>query len=166
MRSFTAILLAAIPALAAESTVRVEQGMLSGAAGSSPEVRVYKGIPYAAPPVGGLRWKAPKAPASWQGVREATQFSSTCIQQPYAEGSIYRSAPQPVSEDCLYLNVWTAADSPKERRPVMVWIHGGALTRGSGSTPTYNGESLAKQGAVVVTINYRLGVFGFLAHPE
>lgn len=88
------------------------------------------------------------------------------MQTPYSEGSIYRSAPQPTSEDCLYLNVWTAAKSAREKRPVMVWIHGGALTRGSGSIATYDGEALAKKGVVVVTVNYRLGVFGFLAHPE
>src|SRR2546425_5931170 len=108
-----AILLAA-PLLAAGAPVRLESGLLSGASGSSPEVRVYKGIPYAAPPVGDLRWKAPKAPAPWQGVRDAAQFSPICYQQPYPAGSIYRSAPQPVSEDCLYLNVWTAAQRAKE----------------------------------------------------
>ena len=88
------------------------------------------------------------------------------MQTPYPEGSPYRGADEPVSEDCLYLNIWTGAQSANDRRPVMVWIHGGALTRGSGSTPTYDGEALAKKGVVLVTINYRLGVFGFFAHPE
>ncbi len=88
------------------------------------------------------------------------------MQNPYPEGSPYRSAAEPVSEDCLYLNIWTGAQSAKEHRPVMVWIHGGALTRGSGATPAYDGEALAKKGVVLVTINYRLGVFGFFAHPE
>jgi para-nitrobenzyl esterase len=159
-------LFAAIPLLAADYTVRVENGLLSGSAGTSPDVRVFKGIPYAAAPIGDLRWKAPKAAASWDGARDATKYSPVCVQEPYPEGSIYRRPPQPMSEDCLYLNVWTAAQSATERRPVMFWIHGGGLTRGNGSAPTYDGESLAKKGVVVVTINYRLGVFGFLAAPE
>lgn len=161
------VLLASVTLPAAiPDPVRVEAGQLSGVDGHDPAVRVFKGIPYAAPPVGDLRWKGPKAAAPWKGVRDAHEFSPTCMQTPYPEGSIYRSAPQPMSEDCLYLNVWTAAKSADERRPVMVWVHGGAFTRGSGSTPAYDGESLAKKGVVLVTINYRLGVFGFLAHPE
>ena len=167
MIAFVRILLfAAIPLLAADYTVRIDNGLLSGAPGPRPEVRVFKGIPYAAPPIGDLRWKAPQAPASWASARDAKAFSPICYQQPYPEGSIYRTALQPMSEDCLYLNVWTAAQTANERRPVMVWIHGGGLTRGSGSGPFYNGESLALKGVVVVTINYRLGVFGFLAHPD
>jgi para-nitrobenzyl esterase len=153
-------------AAAINDSVRVEQGQLSGTPGSSPDVRVYKGVPFAAPPVGDLRWRAPKPAADWAGVRKADQFSATCMQMPYPEGSLYRSEPQPVSEDCLYLNIWTAAKSAADKRPVMVWIHGGAFTRGSGSTPTYDGEALAKKGVVLVTVNYRLGIFGFFAHPE
>lgn len=165
--AFTFFLAAALPLAAAISDpVRVEQGQLSGVQGSSPEVRVYKGVPFAAPPVGNLRWKAPKPAADWPGVRKADQFSATCMQTPYPEGSLYRGEPQPVSEDCLYLNIWTAAKSASEKRPVMVWIHGGAFTRGSGSLPTYDGETLAKKGVVLVTVNYRLGIFGFFAHPE
>jgi len=164
----SALLLAAALPLAAAITdpVRVEQGQLSGVPGSSPDVRVYKGVPFAAPPIGDLRWRAPKPAADWPGVRKADQFSATCMQTPYAEGSLYRSEPQPVSEDCLYLNIWTAAKSASDKRPVMVWIHGGAFTRGSGSTKTYDGENFAKKGVVLVTINYRLGIFGFFAHPE
>src|SRR5262249_35343723 len=120
---------------------------------------------FAAPPVGALRWKAPQPVVAWSGVRAADMFGAQCMQQPYPAGSPYASAPQPTSEDCLYLNVWTAARG-KDKRPVMVWIHGGAWTRGSGSTPTYDGAALAKKGVVVVTTNYRLGPFGFLAHPE
>ena len=155
-----------VVARAADDSVRVESGVLSGVSGFSPEVKVFKGIPYAAPPIGDLRWRAPKAPQNWKGVREASKFGPACMQVPYPEGSPYRAQPEPISEDCLYLNIWTAARSFQEKRPVMVWIHGGALTRGSGSTPVYNGEELAKKGVVLVTINYRLGVFGFLAHPE
>ncbi len=151
---------------AATDPVRTANGPVSGAPGTDPAVRVYKGIPYAAPPIGDLRWKAPKAPVSWTDVRETTKFSPICMQTPYSKSSLYYREPEPMSEDCLYLNVWTAGRSARDRRPVMVWIHGGALTRGSGSTPTYDGEALAKKGVVLVTINYRLGVFGFLAHPE
>jgi para-nitrobenzyl esterase len=161
------IFAAVLPLAAAiNDPVRVEQGQLSGVPGSDPGVGVYKGIPFAAPPTGDLRWRAPKPAADWPGVRKADQFSSTCMQTPYPEGSLYRSEPQPVSEDCLYLNIWTAAKSASDKRPVMVWIHGGAFTRGSGSTPAYNGENFAKKGVVLVTINYRLGIFGFFAHPE
>ncbi len=162
------ILFAALLPLSAaiSDPVRVEQGQLSGIPGTSPNVRVFKGIPYAAPPVGDLRWREPKPAAAWTGVRKAQEFSATCMQTPYPEGSLYRGAPEPISEDCLYLNIWTAAKSPADKRPVMVWIHGGAYTRGSGSTPAYNGEHFAEKGVVLVTINYRLGIFGFLAHPE
>jgi para-nitrobenzyl esterase len=146
--------------------VHVEQGQLSGTVGKNPDVRVYKGIPYAAPPVDELRWKAPQPPASWQGVRQATEFAHPCMQQPYPETSAYYSKLPPVSEDCLYLNIWTAAKSAQDKLPVMVWIHGGGFTRGAGSTPTYDGENFAGKGVVLVTINYRLGVFGFLALPE
>lgn len=158
--------LAALPLFANHAMVRVEQGQLTGVAGSSPEIRVYKGIPFAAPPVGDLRWKAPKPAVSWQGIRAADQFSPACSQTPYPATSIYYQKPEPVSEDCLYLNVWTAAGPASEKRPVMVWIHGGALTRGSASTPVYDGDALARKGVVLVTTNYRLGVFGFYAHPD
>jgi para-nitrobenzyl esterase len=162
-RLSAALVFLALPAFAA---VTVEQGQLEGIPGASPGVVVYKGVPFAAPPSGDLRWKAPKAPASWTGVREAKTFSPVCYQMPYAANSLYRTPPQEVSEDCLYLNVWTTAKSEKDKRPVMVWIHGGALTRGSGSTPIYDGENLAKKGVVLVTINYRLGLLGFYANPE
>lgn len=147
--------------LAAEvPVVHLDGGIISGIAGSTPEVRIYKGIPFAAPPVGSLRWRAPQAVAHWDGIRKAEKFSPTCMQN--ANGP----AAQPTSEDCLYLNVWTAAKSPSERRPVMVWIYGGGFTSGSGSVPGYDGDALSQKGVVVVTFNYRLGPFGFLAHPE
>lgn len=165
LASLAAILFAS-PLFAVQDPVRTPAGSLAGTPGRNPDVRVYKAIPYAAPPVGALRWKPPQPAAPWQGVRTADKFSDVCEQLPYPSGSIYAFAAESMSEDCLYLNVWTAAKSANEKRPVMVWIHGGALTRGSGSTPTYDGESLAAKGVVLVTINYRLGVFGFLAHPE
>src|SRR5262249_8483802 len=125
---------------AVSDPVRTAGGLVSGAAGSDPAVRVYKGIPDAGPPVGPIRWKAAQPAAAWKGVRTATEFSAPCMQEPYPQTSIYYTPLPAVLEDCLYLNVWTAAGSAAEKRPVMVWIHGGAYTRGSGSTPTYNGE--------------------------
>jgi para-nitrobenzyl esterase len=153
-------------AAAGPDPVRVEQGLLAGTNGASPEIRVYRGIPYAAPPVGDLRWKAPQPPAAWQGVRQATEFSNACWQMPYPPAAaIYQSTLPPLSEDCLYLNIWSPAKSAKDRLPVMVWIHGGGFTRGTANTHAYDGEALARKGAVIVTINYRLGIFGFFAHP-
>jgi para-nitrobenzyl esterase len=147
--------------------VRVEQGLLAGTNGSSPEVRVYRGVPFAAPPVGDLRWKAPQPAMKWQGVRQATEFSNACWQTPYpAAAAIYQAKLPPLSEDCLYLNIWTPAKSAKDHLPVMVWIHGGGFTRGFSGTSSYNGEVLARKGAIIVTINYRLGIFGFFVHPE
>ena len=144
--------------------IKIDTGLVEGQPGANSQVTVYKGIPYAAPPVGDLRWKAPQPPQSWQGTKDASVFGASCMQTPYPENSLYRSPLGPVSEDCLTLNVWTPAAAKK--LPVMVWIHGGALTRGSGATPVYDGEALARKGVVLVTINYRLGAFGFLAHSE
>lgn len=155
------ILCAALSALAAfGDPLKLDSGQVAGTAGASPEMRIYKGIPFAAPPVGNLRWRAPQPVAHWDGVRAADAFGPACMQNAAAGGG------QKVSEDCLYLNVWTAAKSAGEKRPVMVWIYGGGYNVGSGSQPEYDGEALAKKGAVVVTINYRLGVFGFFSHPE
>jgi para-nitrobenzyl esterase len=141
-----------------QEPVRTEGGLVTGIAGVNAEVRIFKGIPYATPPVGDLRWRAPKPAPKWNGVRKAEQFGRTCMQG----GAT--STPGSHSEDCLYLNVYTAAKSDRARLPVMVWIHGGGLRTGAGSD--YDGEELARKGVVVVTINYRLGVFGFFAHPE
>jgi para-nitrobenzyl esterase len=148
-----------------EETLGVEGGKIKGGTDKQ-GVRSYKGIPFAAPPIGARRWQPPQPVVPWEGTRDATKFGATCPQTPYPEGSMYRQAPQPQSEDCLFLNVWTTARTTGDKRPVMVWIHGGALTRGSGSIPPYDGASLARQGVVVVTINYRLGPFGFLALPS
>ena len=148
----------------ANGQIRVEGGLISGTTADG--VRIFKGIPYAAAPVGDLRWKPPQAVAAWEGVRECNAFGPDCPQAPYPQTSLYYSQPRKQSEDCLYLNVWTAAARANEKRPVMVWIHGGALTRGSGATSVYDGTAFAKKGVVLVTINYRLGPLGYLAHPE
>lgn len=151
---------------AADEPLRIDTGLISGErAAKDRDICVYKGIPFAAPPVGARRWKEPERPANWEGVRACTAFGHVCPQTPYPANSVYSQPAQPMSEDCLYLNVWTGAAKADEKRPVMVWIHGGALTRGSGSLGIYNGEALARQGVVLVTINYRLGPFGYLASP-
>ena len=161
-----AVLLSSAVFAAITDPVRVEQGLLTGTSGSSPDMRVYRGIPFAAPPVGDLRWKAPQPAAKWQGLRQAAEFSNACWQTQYpAAAAIYQAKLPPLSEDCLYLNIWTTAKSAKDRLPVMVWIHGGGFTRGYGGSRAYDGEALARKGAVIVTINYRLGIFGFFAHP-
>lgn len=128
-------------------------------------VAVFKGIPFAAPPTGQARWRPPQPAPAWSGERMADSFGPGCMQQPYPEGSFFYRPASITSEDCLYLNVWTAAEA-NAARPVMVWLHGGALTRGSGAIDTYDGAGLAQKDVVVVTANYRLGVFGYLAHPE
>src|SRR5277367_3567473 len=157
---------AAQAAAAITDPVRVEQGQLAGASGRSPDVRVYRGVPFAAPPVGNLRWKPPQPAASWQGIRQATEFGNACSQAPFPSNGLYGVSPPPISEDCLYLNIWTPAQSADDRLPVMVWIHGGGFDHGTGGAVGYEGENLARKGAVVVTINYRLGILGFLALQE
>ena len=140
-------------------TVKVEGGLLQGTIEDG--LSAYHGIPYAAPPVGDLRWRPPHPPSKWDGVRVADQFGRACIQTNAAIADL----PAP-SEDCLYLNVWTPAKRVGESLPVLVWIHGGGFVAGAPAEKLYHGEWLAKKGVVVVSIAYRLGVFGFLAHPE
>jgi para-nitrobenzyl esterase len=167
---FAALLTLALPLGAAlPDAVRTTGGQLSGTPGADRSVRVFKGVPFAAPPVGDLRWRAPKAAAPWQGVRKAVEFGANCMQQivdrrdPWTYEFMAHGA---TSEVCLYLNVWTAASRAGEKRPVFVYIYGGGFNEGSGSVPAYDGEGLAKKGLVVVNMNYRVGVLGFLAHPE
>jgi len=155
------LIIAAVAAFAASNdVVKLDSGQVAGTTRATSDMRIFKGIPFAAPPVGDLRWRAPQPAAHWGGVRQADAFGPVCMQN--AGGG----SDQKVSEDCLYLNVWTGAKSASEKRPVMVWIYGGGYKTGSGSQPDYDGEALAKKGAVVVTINYRLGVFGFFSYPE
>jgi len=146
----------------ASPRVTVDSGTLEGL--DTAGVMVFRGIPYAAPPVGELRWKPPQPAKRWSGVRPANQLGHNCIQhQPYSDIDPFTAG---VSEDCLYLNVWTnSLDTRATRRPVMVWIHGGGFWAGFGGEERHNGARLAQKGAVVVTINYRLGPFGFFAHP-
>ncbi len=154
----------ATPSHAADE-VRTTAGLLEGAASADGEIRIFKGIPYAAPPVGPLRWKPPQPAIPWNGVRQATAFGSHAVQDSEFSGVfLFRDPGQ--SEDCLTLNLWIPAKGSPERLPVMVWIHGGSFKRGGSSQALYDGEALARKGVLVVTFNYRLGVFGFLAHPE
>ncbi len=143
----------------APPVLKIARGEIRGKTDAG--VATYLGIPFAAPPIGTLRWKPPQPPAAWSGVRDCTQFGPACP-QPAGLGGQRDVGKQ--DEDCLYLNVWTAARTG-EKKPVMVWIHGGGCTTGAGSLPYYNGAALAKAGVVLVTINYRLGPLGYLAHP-
>jgi para-nitrobenzyl esterase len=139
--------------------VRTDIGYVSGVPGRDVAITAFKGIPYAEAPIGNLRWAPPQRARGWQGVLRADHFSDGC-EQDFPKGNF------PKSEDCLYLNVWTPAKSADASLPVMVWIHGGGLRVGSAREALYDGEELAKKGVVIVTLNYRLGVFGFFAHPE
>ncbi|MVZ99736.1 carboxylesterase family protein [Actinomadura sp. LD22] len=143
--------------------VATEAGLVEGIPSRDRSVTVFRGIPYAAPPVGGLRWRPPRPPEPWEGVRTAGAFGPICPQPPSSE---LAGLDLPMSEDCLTLNVWTGAASPGERRPVLVWIHGGGFRLGTGADPRHDGANLARKGLVVVTFNYRLGAFGFLATAE
>ena len=149
--------------------LKIEGGQISGVPGRDSSIVVFKGIPYAAPPTGDLRWHAPKSVAPWQGVRKTAEFGDSCIQNIVAEHKPWTyefMTHTGISEDCLFLNVWTGAKSARQQLPVYVFIHGGGNTEGSGAVPVYDGEGLAKKGIVVVTVNYRLGIFGFFTHPE
>jgi para-nitrobenzyl esterase len=145
----------------AMSAVMTHRGFVQGV--QHDDLTVYKGLPFAAPPVGDLRWRAPQPEQAWSGVKLLDHFAPRCMQK----GMYPADAPvEPMSEDCLYLNLWVPPHSPSEKLPIMVWIYGGGLDNGSGSTPLYAGDVLARHGVIVVTFNYRLGVFGFLAHPQ
>ena len=169
LTAWLSVIVTALAVPAFSDPIRVEGGLISGAQGQDPSVTVFRGVPYAAPPVGDLRWRAPQPLAPWEGVRKADQFSANCTQRLRDGLGPWTAEYQPhgtVSEDCLYLNVWTAAPSEHEKRPVLFYIHGGAFTDGSGDVPVYDGENLAKKGIVVVTINYRVGPLGFFTHPD
>lgn len=162
--------LCALPAWATISgPVTVSGGQVSGTRARDSAIVAFKGIPFAAPPVGNLRWRPPQPVAPWKGVRIADRYSASCIQAIVGERKPFTyefMAHNQISEDCLYLNVWTPAKTAAERLPVFVFIHGGGFNEGSAAVPILNGEGLAQKGLVVVVINYRLGLLGFLAHPE
>ncbi|MBG47886.1 MAG: esterase [Pseudozobellia sp.] len=154
---------------ASPTIVSTEKGEVEGAFNIDSTVRIFKGIPFAAPPVGELRWKAPQPAEPWEGVLPTNNFSASPIQNKpepfYCWSEEFIAQPEPLSEDCLYLNVWSSA-SPKEKQPVFVWIYGGGLSSGSANCDIYDGEQMARQGVVFVSLNYRVGVLGFMAHPE
>ena len=159
----SAVMILLTATLATAAPVKTKAGDVEGATVAGSNVRVFKGIPYAAPPVGDLRWKPPQPATAWDGVRRATEFGARCLQARVYDDMIFRDENK---EDCLYLNVWTPATSEGERLPVMVWIYGGGFSSGSASEPRQDGERLAAKGVVVVGFNYRVGIFGFFSHPE
>ncbi len=141
--------------------VTTKSGILKGLV--EEDIVVFKGVPFAAAPVGDLRWQAPKPPVPWDGVRMADKFSPICMQIGMYPKEL---TVEEMSEDCLYLNIWKPQKTTSEKLPVMLWLYGGSLINGSASTPLYSGENLARQDVIVITANYRLGALGFLAHPE
>ena len=152
------VLVGATPALAAKIALRIEQGVLNGE--TEDDVQVFRGIPFAAPPVGDLRWRAPQPAPNWTAARDATDFGPICPQIPRKYTKDLKQ-----SEDCLSLNVWTPNSMSSAKLPVMVWIYGGAFVNGGAAMPFYDGTDLAKRGVVIVSFNYRLGELGFFAHP-
>lgn len=158
---------AAATAAQAEPQVRISTGMIEGK--QEGRVAAFLGLPYASPPTGADRWRAPKSPMPWEGVRQSAKFGASCPQNVLKQGigpwTHEFMVQNEVSEDCLFLNVWTPA-AASAKLPVIIWIHGGAWVEGSGAVPIYDGRNLAERGAVVISINYRLGILGFFAHPE
>lgn len=150
--------------------VATDAGKVSGFTNQGGDVHIYKGIPFAAPPIGDLRWKEPQLVKPWEGVKKCTEFAASPMQSKPDPFGVYTREflipYEPISEDCLYLNVWTAAKTPSEKRPVMVYIYGGGFVSGGAGVPIYDGEAMAKKGIIFVVINYRVGIFGFFAHPE
>jgi para-nitrobenzyl esterase len=151
--------------LSAADSIEVGGGLIEGARKAESNITVFKGIPFAAPPVGERRWKAPEPVEQWEGVRKANEWGTRCMQGDMFGGPIF-TRDKTMSEDCLYLNVWTPTENAAASLPVLMVFHGGGFAAGSASEPRTDGEWMAKQGIVVVEPNYRLGVFGFLAHPE
>ncbi len=153
---------------AQEVSVKTVNGIVSGT--KTGDIFTFKGVPFAAPPVGEFRWKAPQPLKDWKGVKECVKFSASPMQSKPVPFMMWTeefiSPPEPLSEDCLYLNIWTPSNKPNQNLPVFVWIYGGGFTSGSSACAVYDGEEFAKKGVVFISINYRVGVFGFLAHPE
>jgi para-nitrobenzyl esterase len=151
-------------------TIKTEAGPISGTKNKAGDIHIFKGIPFAAPPLGELRWKAPQPVKPWSGIKKCETFGPSPMQNKPAPFSMWSAEflipAQPISEDCLYLNVWTKAKSAGEKRPVLVWIYGGGFVSGGSAVPIYDGEAMARKGIVFVSMNYRVGIFGFFAHPE
>lgn len=150
---------------------KTESGIVEGVRGSFPFHTVFRGVPYMAPPVSGLRWKSPQPVKPWDGIRICDRFKPIAMQPPFGVGNDlisqeFMSAPVEMSEDCMYLNIWTPAENPEEKLPVMVYIHGGGWQTGYSYLNAYDGESFCKRGIIMVTIPWRVGAFGFLCHPE
>lgn len=164
------LLFFSFPVFGQPKTLQIKSGLIQGTTNADGDLRIYKGIPFAAPPVGELRWRAPQPVQPWDGVRKCDAFGPSPMQGPPVPFMFWSSEflipAEPISEDCLYLNVWTGAKSATEKRPVLVYIYGGGFRSGGSGCPIYDGEAMAKKGVVFVSINYRVGVFGFLAHPE
>src|SRR5229473_430074 len=163
MRTVFALAILSAAACAAD-TVKTTNGILEGTVNPVTGIHMFKGVPFAQPQVGDLRWKEPQPRENWAGVRKADQFGPRCPQRPVFGDMNFRS--NGMSEDCLYLNIWTPAKSANAKLPVLVYFYGGGFIAGDGSEPRYDGESLATKGIVTVTLNYRLDVFGFFSHPE
>ena len=164
IRAVGAVVIAAavLTANTAAAQVKTTAGMVKGTTSEDGRIRIYKGIPFAAPPVGDLRWRAPRPAVAWEGVRTASAFGSRCVQGQIFADIVFTDK----NEDCLSLNIWTPAKDPGDRLAVMVWIHGGGFQAGAGAEPRHDGTAFARKNVVLVTFNYRLGVFGFFAHPE
>ena len=158
-----AVVLSGVGSLGAQVQVRTGTGVVAGTKSVDGKVVIFKGMPFAAPPVGELRWKEPRPVAPWKGVRKATEFGARCMQARIFEDMVFRDSGP--SEDCLYLNVWTPKTKADAKLPVMVWIYGGGFQAGATSEPRQDGEHLAQKGVVIVSTNYRLGIFGFFSHP-
>jgi para-nitrobenzyl esterase len=162
--SFSALVLG-LPAHAGNPlVVNTDAGKVQGKMSADSQARDFLGIPFAAPPVGPLRWKPPLPAAKWHGVRQATSFGSRCMQQEHYADMVFRDPGE--NEDCLTLNVWVPAQKSKTKLPVMVWIFGGGFAGGGTSEPRQDGEHLTRKGVLVVSMNYRLGIFGFFATKE
>jgi para-nitrobenzyl esterase len=163
---FIALLLSStmVERASAQDHVKTANGMVEGSSEQRSGIRTFKGVPFGSPPVGDLRWQPPQPVKNWKRVLKTAQFGPRCMQRPIFGDMGFRS--NGMSEDCLYLNIWTPAKSSKERLPVLVYFYGGGFVAGDGSEARYEGESMARKGIVTLTVNYRLGVFGLLAHPE
>lgn len=163
-----AVVISTLKLTAQISEVKTENGLVSGYRNG--ELTIFKGIPFAAPPVGDLRWKAPQPANNWTGVLKCEKFSASPMQNKPVPFMMWTeefiTPPENLSEDCLYLNVWTPAKSTKEKLPVFVWIYGGGFSSGSAACAVYDGEEMAKKGIIFVSLNYRVGVLGFMVHPE